>query len=133
LRPTGSGDGHYRTTPCPQPDTVREEGARRQWHQCAIVALRSIQFRARPGGSEPRRDPVPGRTARGAAGCSSSAIGGSTPTGPELRRPLRARLGECTPDPIGIEVGDVDRGAGLLPPRLVQPARIDGVEAEFVD
>src|SRR5690606_40113264 len=33
----------------------------------------------------------------------------------------------------GVEVRDVDRGARLLAPRLVQPTGVDRVEAEFVD
>src|SRR3954464_70324 len=69
------------------------------------------------------------RPASGRGGEGARAARGAAP----LRRALPPRLGQRAPDALGVEVGGVDRGAGLLPPGLVQPAGVDAVEAELVD
>ena len=43
------------------------------------------------------------------------------------------RAGERLLHPWGVEVLAVDRGAGLLPPRLLQVSGVDRVEPELVD
>ncbi len=53
--------------------------------------------------------------------------------GSPLRFTFFARFPQCLANAFGVEVGGVDWRAGLLPPRFVQPAGIDAVEAKFID
>ncbi|EDY43112.2 hypothetical protein SSBG_01074 [Streptomyces sp. SPB074] len=54
-------------------------------------------------------------------------------SGAELRWTLRGGGGQCGDDLVGARGQPVDRGAGLLAPGFVEAARVDGVEAEFVE
>jgi hypothetical protein len=47
--------------------------------------------------------------------------------------PLFAGFRQSTPHTIGIKVLGVYWRAWLLPPGLIQPSAIDGVEAQFID
>src|SRR5690606_37172235 len=60
--------------------------------------------------------------------------GAGTPVGgSELGASLGARLRQRAAQPLGVEVGDVDRTARLLAPGLVERAGVVSLEAELVD
>ena len=59
----------------------------------------------------------------------AGAVRGAAP----LRLAVRARLGQRPPDALGVIVLGVDRGAGLLPPGLVQAPGVDAVEPQLIE
>ena len=53
--------------------------------------------------------------------------------GSPLRFTFFARVRQSLANAFGVKVRGIDRRAGLLPPRFVQPAGIDAIESKFID
>src|SRR5262249_57886858 len=70
---------------------------------------------------------------RGAASRGRFEGAGALRRAAPLRLAPGAGLDQRAPYALGVVVLGVDRGAGLLPPRLVQPAGVDAVEAQLVE
>jgi hypothetical protein len=79
------------------------------------------------GEEQKRGDYLP--CALSGSGETTGTLRGAAPLG----RAFPFRLGQRVSHAVGFEILGVDRGAGLLPPGLVEPAGIDAIEPEFVD